>query len=306
MFRKFLREYLSFTRGERNGILVLSCMLLATILLKSVLPSLFQPAAPSLAGMEEVLAGQAGTSTAPGPDPVHIEYHAFDPNTAGLAELCSLGIPQRTAQILINYREKGGGFDRSEDLLKVYGMQEETYALLEPYIMIPPKEKKHSGDPGSKIVKAVRDSSQMTMLPWNHEKIASSRFDLNLADTGRLRSVYGIGPVFASRIVRYRELLGGFYALDQLREVYGLTEEQFQSLSGSCFTDTAGVRKLDLNRAGEPELLRHPYLDQYQVDALMSYRKLMGAFHDPMEISQSRLLPREVFERIYPYLGIGE
>ena len=49
--------------------------------------------------------------------------------------------------------------------------------------------------------------------------------NLNRADSALLESLPRIGPVLAARICKFREALGGFYTVDQLREVWGLEDE---------------------------------------------------------------------------------
>ena len=51
--------------------------------------------------------------------------------------------------------------------------------------------------------------------------------DLNSADTLLLTRVPGIGASFARRIYKYRELLGGYYVVEQLQEVYGMDRERY-------------------------------------------------------------------------------
>ncbi len=299
MLRRFLREYLSFTSGERNGFLVLVILLWAAILLRIFLPVFIRPVPPDT-GMP---ATETGPPAGAARDSIH--YYPFDPNTAGYDELVSLGIPGRTVQILINYRNKGGRFDRKEDLLKIYGMTREDYTLLEPFIAIEtgrpdpvrnrvPGLPAPAGNPGP-----VRPGRAERAVP------VTERFDLNLADTTALKSVRGIGPVFAGRIVKYRELLGGFYSAHQLREVYGLSDAQFDELTRCTYADPGGLRPMDLNRVEKSVLSMHPYLDPYQAASLISYRNTMGAFRDLSEISENHLLPPDVFIRILPYLEIS-
>lgn len=58
--------------------------------------------------------------------------------------------------------------------------------------------------------------------------------NLNDADTTTLMLIHGIGPTFASRIVRYRDRLGGFTHKEQLLEVYGFTPELLNHIAPSC------------------------------------------------------------------------
>ncbi len=130
-------------------------------------------------------------------------------------------------------------------------------------------------------------------------------FDLNQADSLQLLSVYGIGPVFARRILRYRESLGGFYSPSQLLEVYGFTPSQYQSLSQCSYIDTGFLRKIDLNLVEARDLRLHPYLDNYQAESIIFCRQQLGRYEDPQELLENRLLPDSVFRRVRPYLSAG-
>ncbi|MDH6343571.1 competence protein ComEA [Parabacteroides sp. PFB2-12] len=88
--------------------------------------------------------------------------------------------------------------------------------------------------------------------------------ELNTADTTILKRVPGIGSVFANRIVRYRNLLGGFYSVDQLGEVYGIDAERYEALKDWFCVNPERVRKLPVNVLPLDSLLRHPYIDYPQ------------------------------------------
>ncbi|MBN1108862.1 MAG: helix-hairpin-helix domain-containing protein, partial [Bacteroidales bacterium] len=51
--------------------------------------------------------------------------------------------------------------------------------------------------------------------------------ELNTCDSAMLEALPGLGPVLSARIIKYRKLLGGYVSAEQLREVYGLSEETF-------------------------------------------------------------------------------
>lgn len=111
--------------------------------------------------------------------------------------------------------------------------------------------------------------------PYISEKFPKGTVvELNSADSTTLRRVPGIGPVFASRIVRFRSLLGGFYTVSQLREVYGIDEERYRSLAPWFRVDTTGIVPLRVNRLSYKQLASHPYLSKAQVRSLCSLRAL--------------------------------
>lgn len=80
--------------------------------------------------------------------------------------------------------------------------------------------------------------------------------DLNTSDTTLLKRVPGIGSSFARRIVKYRDLLGGYYVVEQLQEVYGMDRERYNAIY-PYFTVGTAVRPLTLTI---DSISYHPYL----------------------------------------------
>ncbi|MDR2119163.1 MAG: helix-hairpin-helix domain-containing protein [Tannerellaceae bacterium] len=105
---------------------------------------------------------------------------------------------------------------------------------------------------------------QQAAFPRNEKFPAGSIVELNTADTATLKKVPGIGSVFAGRIVKYRALLGGFYSVEQLREVYGIDEERYLSLQKWFHVDTSFIAKLPVNHLASDTLAKHPYISYRQ------------------------------------------
>lgn len=71
---------------------------------------------------------------------------ALDLNTASVAELESLpGIGRRTAERIVEHRQKSGGFKKIEELMNVKGIGEKSFLRLKPLIAVAPKAEK-AGD----------------------------------------------------------------------------------------------------------------------------------------------------------------
>lgn len=74
----------------------------------------------------------AGTSTASASSPVNL-------NTATLAQLEALpGIGKSTAERILEYRQKNGGFKKIEDLMNVRGVGEKSFLKLKPLVTVAP------------------------------------------------------------------------------------------------------------------------------------------------------------------------
>jgi DNA uptake protein ComE-like DNA-binding protein len=100
--------------------------------------------------------------------------------------------------------------------------------------------------------------------------------ELNTADTILLKKVPGIGSVFARRIVNYRNLLGGYYSVVQLSEVYGIDEEKYHALAPWFSTDPSLIFLLDVNSLSQDSLRRHPYINFRQARVIVQLREQKG------------------------------
>ena len=126
-----------------------------------------------------------------------------------------------------------------------------------------------------------------------------SPLDLNALDSSALVQLPGIGPVFASRIIRYREQLGGFASTLQLTEIKGLPDSLMKWF---VITDTVPVRMIEVNRESLNELRRHPYINFYQARAIVELRRERGNIKGPEQLSLLEEFSVQDLERLKPYL----
>jgi DNA uptake protein ComE-like DNA-binding protein len=115
----------------------------------------------------------------------------------------------------------------------------------------------------------------------------------------------GIGPVFAGRIIKYRDLLGGYVRVEQLGEVYGLQEVTLDLIRDLIVIDTVPIRKICMDSASFGELLRHPYLDLEQVKALVAYRDFKKNISSLDELRENFILEDSSIKRLTPYFDLG-
>jgi DNA uptake protein ComE-like DNA-binding protein len=135
-------------------------------------------------------------------------------------------------------------------------------------------------------------------------RASAARIDINRADSAALLPLPGIGPVFAGRIIKYRNLLGGFLRVEQLLEVYGMPVETLNLIRDKIEIDTSAIRKIQLDSASFRELLRHPYFDLENVKALLDYRDFSGVIQTPRELLDNSILTDSVLQRVLPYLDL--
>ncbi len=130
--------------------------------------------------------------------------------------------------------------------------------------------------------------------------------DINTCDSISLEKLPGIGPVLSVRIVKYRHLLGGYASIDQLNEVYGLTEETFKLISGRIFADSGAVKKIQINIADFRQLIRLPYFERYEVVGILKYRELEGRIKNIDDLIDNKIITIEKAVKVRPYLEFDE
>lgn len=296
---KWLVVFFGFSRKEARGMVVL----IGLIVIVAVVPrlivywpiNLYSDTAALEAELEYYFAVrdqymQAGPDMEAGTEGG--VYANFDPNALDLEDWKRLGLSERQAQGILNYRAKGGRFRRKEDLQKMYSISEADYVRLEPYIRIKePSPAASEGVKGSPIQQRYAAQARQAM-----------RIEINSADSIDLLDLPGIGLVFASRIVRYRERLGGFYDLHQLLDVYGMDSVRFMRIAPLLDLDSALVRKIPINQADYERLRSHPLISNKQAALIIRYREHHGAFTSLEDLGQIKPFDEEILCNIAPYL----
>lgn len=220
-----------------------------------------------------------------------IALFQFDPNTIDIDTWRKLGVSNKQITTIQNYINKGGRFRQPDDLSKIYGLNQYQVEKLRPYIKI----------------NSINEGQ--TYYTNNNDKVEHEEFDINVvelntADTFDLMSLIGIGPVYALRIIKYRDLLGGFHNEQQLLEVYNFKLDILNGISEHITIDSTKIRKLDLNSSTYKQLIRHPYLNGYDVKSILLYRDHTGEIKSPKELLINNIIDLETYQRLKPYLVV--
>ena len=304
--KNFIRDYLTFNKRERNGVFVLLSVIVLLLVYLNVSDKFIPPPMLDLASVSKRLDSLAGTGrdtteVKKGPGqrrfPSHesavnkvlqkAERFNFNPNGLSAAGWKQLGLSDRQSRMLLNYVAKGGRFRKKEDLKKMYCITPELYNSLEPYICIPQENK------------AVAPT--VNVVPAPVKATAPVLIELNDADSAQLTTLKGIGAFYAKIIISYRNSLGGFYAKEQLLEVWKFDAEKYAAIEKYVTVDASKVRKRSIN-AFSAEQLKNPYLSWNMVNAIVNYRKLHGRFKTIDEIRKTDLVDDETLRKIAPYL----
>ena len=272
-----LRKWLSFSKGERVAIVTILAAIFVLIL-----ACLFRPSPKSLSddalhNLDSLLAlRQAAVELqqrqqAEKPEEV-AELHPFpfNPNTLTEDEWRQIGLTDRQVRNIMNYKAKGGKFYSKNDLGKLYTISEEDFAQLEPFIVLPKVSR-------GKNTKSSEQSGFATgSTTAKPEKKPIPIVDINTVDSTTLVELPQIGGFMASRIIEFRDKLGGFINLEQLSDVKGMDSTRFATILPYLILNEVEVRKVDVNRADFKTLVHHPYLNYEQVKRIFNQREKRG------------------------------
>jgi len=114
----------------------------------------------------------------------------------------------------------------------------------------------------------------------------------------------GIGSKLASRIITFRDKLGGFYSIDQVAETYGLPDSTFQKIKQYLKLDNSLVKKVNINTTTVDELKAHPYFKFSLANPIVAYRNEHGAFTKIEDIKKIMAVTDEIYKKIAPYLTL--
>ncbi|MDR2652322.1 MAG: helix-hairpin-helix domain-containing protein [Prevotellaceae bacterium] len=302
---KNLKELFSFTHNERIAVAVLSAILLIVFLYPHIAPK------PNIddEGFEEFklmvdefeknkiesknseTPVKSGKNTQPKQEK-KIEAFEFDPNTADEDIFVRLGFSPKQAAAIINYRNKGAKFETPDDFKKIYVVSEDNFKRLAPYI---------------KIKTTVNKQDEKTEKPnYTNENPTSRKanifVEINSADTTELKKLRGIGSYYARLIVDYRNKLGGFVDINQLKEIRRIDDERFAMFSNQVEIDMSNINKININELTPKELAQHPYIDNYLARGIEQYRKLAGKIENLQQLVKEKILTDEQAEKLKHYV----
>jgi competence protein ComEA len=315
---KWVKEYFSFTKKERNAIIILGLLALLFSLLPTIFPFLVKDdielvvdtvAQRELAALE-ILPDKNDNTTASYSDAdlyqpkeskfekyrrekITGELYSFNPNTITAEEWKRLGLRDKTIQTILKYRSKGGKFYKPEDLQRIYGLHTNEYERLLPFVQIESKPKT--------ISEPVTVSTELKTERREYNAVV---VDINHADTTTWKQLKGIGSTYARRIVNFRTKLGGFVSVEQVGETFGLPDSVFQKVKQQLRFNASSINQIDVNNSTIDELKAHPYIGFSVANAIVQYRSQHGNFTTITDLQKIGAIDGVLYRKISPYLTV--
>lgn len=128
--------------------------------------------------------------------------------------------------------------------------------------------------------------------------------DINKASAADWKAVPGIGNVLSERIVKYREKLGGFVIVSQIKEVYGISDSVFQVIQPHLKKKNYSPKKMNINISSLEELSAHPYLRNKWGKQIVNYRTKVKPFEQLEDIRELYGMNDSIYNKLAPYFTV--
>lgn len=205
-----------------------------------------------------------------------LQLREFDPNKEKQEELVAMGLPRSAVRGIISFRERYRPFKQAEDLFQVFGIDSSLAKRMLPYVLLE--------------------------MP---EKVELGVLDINKADSIQLCQLPNIGPFTASKILKWRNRLGGFHRMSQLVEHHIFDSIEIKELQNYIEIGKHNVW-LNLNESSLDDLQSHPYINYYLARNIVAFREQVGQYKRVTELMNIELVDDVLFSKLAPYLKVSK
>lgn len=202
----------------------------------------------------------------------------FDPNQYTLKQWMDLGLSEKQSNVVLKFTSRG--VYSIEEIQRIFVIPEVLFLKIKDSLIFPQKK-----------------------LFVTEKKKSVELVDINSATVESLEKLPGIGVYTAEKIIKYRDLLGGFHQKEQLLEVYNFKLETFEHIS-PMIKIANEVNKININTTSFEELDKHPYITKNVANSIVKLRAQKGTFQKLEDIMESKLISEELFFKLKPYLTL--
>jgi competence ComEA-like helix-hairpin-helix protein len=231
-----------------------------------------------------------------------LKLFKFNPNNTTNEQWLRLGLTKKQIKTINTYKNRGGKFLIKDDFRKIYGIRFKQYQILKPYIdlpdYIPTNKNKYQN-------KKYKNNKKNTKTIPTNINIAEGSIEINSANANELCKLPGLKQTIANRIIKFRNKLGGFYNINQLKEVYGLKNSTFNKIKKYISLNTKNIKKININFAEYKNLIKHPYINKKTTIAILRYREHNGFYTSINQLINKKIIDSITFKKIKPYITVN-
>ncbi|MFV0215889.1 helix-hairpin-helix domain-containing protein [Empedobacter falsenii] len=239
-----------------------------------------------------------------------VVYKNFNPNDLPQQGWEKLGFSPKQAETIMKYKQIiGGKFTSKEQIRKCFVIDDEKYAEMKAYILLPEKSKEDEKLSSKQIGKNIQ---YIKFNPNNYSE----------KDWQKL----GFSSKQAISILKYKTILGGqFKTKEQIKKCYIISDEKYQEMEPYIDLPTNveykaelpkveskivenKVEKIELTEKFNPNNLNHEDwiklgFTEQQVNTILKFkRSLGGKFKDAKTLKKCYAISEEKFNEIEHFL----
>ena len=210
-----------------------------------------------------------------------------DPNTFLKKDWMRLGLSEKQTDIILRFSKRG--LYSNDDLEKIFVFPDKLFQLIRDSLVYPERK--------------TNDWEELETITENNISDELILVDINTADSTELKSIPGIGPFYAGKIIEHRNSLGGMIALEQLTEIWKFDNEKLLTIKKYIFLSNDVVR-LNINKTSIEDLAKHPYISYKVANSIVKMREVNGNYSSVEGVLKSKLISQELFYKLEPYITI--
>ncbi len=302
--KTWLTDFFIFSNREHKG--SISLLLLIGIFL--LLPQLLRHSSAPKEAVDKELLVEAFRQykEQPRDEPTKTLFR-FNPNTASRQDLLQLGLSEKTANLLLNYRKKKGVFRTAADFKKIYTLPLATFERLEPYLSFEPIAS-NANKPSERY-----DTLNYKKFPFDPNTISLDSLRLlgllknEISHLDNLRKK-GI------RFIKKEQFKVSSWRPEKMLELQGLahfpTTATTNVMPGKTPNDTTKTMRVnnseeryDLNLATVDQLLRISGIGNYYAKTIVEKRSMLGSFVKLDQLAD--LMPDSLYRKVLPRLTLS-
>ncbi len=289
---KTIKSYFKFTRGQQTSIFILFAII---VIFQSIYFfvdfNTFSKASPE---KEKWLSLQSQIDSMKQEKLDFVpKIYPFNPNFITDYKGYKLGMSVQEIDRLLAFRKENKYVNSPQEFQAVTKVSDSLLKAISPYFKFPDWVK------NKKEFKEYKKYPNMAFA----KKVKIAIIDINQATQEDLIKIFGIGEAISLRILKFKESLGGFVSMEQMKDVWGLTPEVIENLNTHFkVLVIPNLKKIDINNASIKELSLFPYFKYPISKNIVTFRSMNGDIKNIEDLTKIKGLSIDKAKIIALYL----
>lgn len=308
--KKWDTDWIIFSRKTRRGGILLVILFFLIAVSPRVYQLLFVSNQPTLITKlsvdgtaflqdEEQQNDSESTKPSEGENRLKFPTTSSNPNEFSKTEWMDMGLSEKQAESVLNFKNAIDGFSSFEDLDKVYVFDDKILKVLKENVSFDQKLYQKDDKYSPELTSNEKDT-QVVAVDFETRNV----YEINSASKEELLSIKGIGPFFADKIIEHRSATGGFVNLEQLLTIYNFNESNLDEVRPYLIIDINNIKKLNLNLVTLNQLKQHPDVNWDMAKSIIDLRTELGAFSSLDQLLLSIHINSKVYRQLSPYFKV--